>query len=180
MPSLVVTVLGPDRPGLVGAVSDVVRQHGGNWLESRMSHLAGQFAGIILLDVADADVAAMADGLQNLKAHGLKVVTEVDSFARPASNSAPIWQLSVVGNDRPGIVREVTQVLVAHNVNVEELTTECSDAPHSGGPIFRATVRIRLPAELDTGVLQTELENLASDLMIDFSSAAAAGDTAGA
>ncbi len=169
MPSLVVTLVGPDRPGLVGAVSDVVKHHGGNWLESRMSHLAGQFAGIVLVDVAEADSAALVAGLHALKDKGLKVVAELDASPLHAPTGGTLWELSVVGNDRPGIVREVSQVLAAHDVNVEEFSTECTDAPQGGGQIFRATARLRLPDGLSTGELQHELEELAADLMIDFS-----------
>ena len=78
--------------------------------------------------------------------------------------------MHVVGNDRPGIVRELTQVLAAHDVNVEELTTECNDAPHGGGQIFTAKAQLRLPEGLTIELLQDELERLATDLMIDFTS----------
>ena len=44
MESLVVTVIGKDRPGLVELVSAVVEEYGGDWVESRMSRLAGEFA----------------------------------------------------------------------------------------------------------------------------------------
>lgn len=169
MPSLVVTLVGPDRPGLVGIVSDVVREHGGNWRESRMSHLAGQFAGIILVDVPDSEIEALVDGLKGLHGQGLKIVTEVDTATEAAAPFGILWDLSVIGNDRPGIVREVTRVLTAHDVNVEELTSECTEAPHGGGQIFRASVRLRIPAGLSSALLQDELENIATDLMIDFS-----------
>ncbi len=167
MPSLVVTLIGPDRPGLVGTVSDVVRQHDGNWLESRMSHLAGQFAGIVRVDVADTNAKNLVSALEGLSSQGLKVVTELDSSAGAASAVGVLWHLSVVANDRPGIVREVTQVLASHYVNVEELTTECSNAPLAGGNIFRATAKVRLPEGMSVDLLQDELERIATDLMID-------------
>lgn len=167
MPSLVVTLIGPDRPGLVGTVSDVVRQHDGNWLESRMSHLAGQFAGIVMVDVADSRAEHLVTALEGLGNKGLKVVAEIDSSASVASAAGVLWHLSVVANDRPGIVREVTQVLASHDVNVEEFTTECSNAPLAGGNIFRATAKIRLPEGMNVDLLQDELERIATDLMID-------------
>jgi len=169
MPSLVVTLVGPDRPGLVGTVSDVVRRHDGNWLESRMSHLAGQFAGIVLIDVSTDRSAALIAELQQLGDQGLKVVTELDASPAPTSVTGTLWSLSVVANDRPGIVREVTSVLASHDVNVEELTTECAEAPLAGGQIFKANAQVRLPDGLTTDLLQEELERLATDLMIDFS-----------
>lgn len=169
MPSLVVTVVGPDRPGLVGAVSDVVRNHGGNWLESRMSHLAGQFAGIVLIDVSESNATILSEGLQKLSEEGLQVIAAIDSSEVTAEKSGALWKLSVVGNDRAGIVKQVTQVLASHDVNVEELTTECGAAPQSGGQIFKAIAEIRLPEQLSPELLQDELERIAEDLMIDIS-----------
>jgi glycine cleavage system regulatory protein len=45
--SLVLTVIGDDRPGLVERLSAAIGKHGGNWLQSSMSHLSGKFAGIV-------------------------------------------------------------------------------------------------------------------------------------
>jgi glycine cleavage system regulatory protein len=168
MPSLVVTLVGSDRPGLVGSVSDVIQKHNGNWLESRMAHLAGQFAGIVLVDVPEANTEALIGGLNLLSSQGLKVVTELDTAKVADESAGPAWLVNVVGNDRPGIVREVTQVLASHEVNVEELTTECNDAPQGGGQIFTARAQLRLPEGLTIELLQDELERLATDLMIDF------------
>lgn len=164
---MVITLVGPDRPGLVGAVSDVVRNHGGNWLQSQMSHLAGQFAGIVLIDVSESNVEVLSQGLQKLSEEGLQVVTAIDSSSALSVLTGDVWQLTVVGNDRAGIVREVTQVLASHDVNVEELITECTEAPVSGGQIFRAVAKIRLPEPLSPELLQDELERIATDLMID-------------
>lgn len=168
MPSIVITMIGPDRPGLVGCVSDVIRENSGNWLESRLSHLAGQFAGMILVEVPQEHSSALIDALQGLGDQGLKVIAQVDATTPSISVSGSLWTVEVVGNDRPGIVRELTQVLAAHDVNVEELTTHCADAPHGGSRIFRAQARIQVPESISTELLQNEVERLAPELMIDF------------
>ena len=49
---LVLTVIGDDRPGLVEALAETIAAHEGNWLESRMSHLAGKFAGLLRVSVS--------------------------------------------------------------------------------------------------------------------------------
>ena len=168
--SLVITLIGPDRPGLVGKVSDVIRQHGGNWLESRMAHLAGQFAGIILVEVPDVQADTLAKALQSLQQQGLKLVVERDLIlTTPGVNEGAMMTLSVIGNDRPGIVREVSQVLAERNVNVEEFSTQCSDAPMSGGRIFQVNARLRLPADITMSQLQHQLEQVTVDLMVDIS-----------
>jgi len=51
--SLVLTVIGPDRPGLVESLSQAIAQQEGNWLESRMARMAGQFAGILRVNIEE-------------------------------------------------------------------------------------------------------------------------------
>ncbi len=164
--SLVLTVLGQDRPGLVGSLSELVAEHGGNWIESRMAHLAGQFAGILRVEV-DADGAkSLTAAIKGLTDSGLQSVVLPDS-AEGEQSSSPLVHLSLVGQDRAGIVREVSQVLAAQGVNVEELNTECTNAPNSGQPLFRANALLRLPANVTANSLRTALERVAGDLMVD-------------
>ncbi|MCA9085887.1 MAG: ACT domain-containing protein [Planctomycetaceae bacterium] len=168
MPSIIVTLIGPDRPGLVECVSDVVERHGGNWLESRMAHLAGQFAGIVQVDAPANQVEDLTQALKALSGQGLQVIATVDSSSVSDPKESELWSINVVGNDRPGIIRKVCQVLSSHDVNVEELSSECTEAPLGGGQIFRADAVVRLPEGLSVELLQDELERIATDLMIDF------------
>jgi glycine cleavage system regulatory protein len=165
MNDLVLTLLGPDRPGLVEAVADTVAAHGGNWLESRMAHLAGKFAGLLRLEVPAERVAALMQALGGLEGQGLRVLVETGSRAAPAAQRA--MSLELVGLDRPGIVREISQLLAELGVNVEELTTDRSSAPMSGEMLFTARARVHVPADSDLGRLRTGLERLASDLMVE-------------
>src|SRR5512137_3021592 len=128
---LVMTVIGADRPGLVDLVASVVAKHGGNWLESRMSRLGGQFAGILRVQVPDDAEPRLAAALSQLEAHGLTIVVHPDQPA-PVLPSARLAALDIVGQDRPGIVRQISRALAQHSVNVEELHTECASAAMSG------------------------------------------------
>ena len=83
MIDLVLTLIGPDHPGIVDSVSEVVADHGGNWLESRMSHLAGKFAGVLCVEVADERAAALEDALRRLGVDGLTVVVERSAAMEP-------------------------------------------------------------------------------------------------
>ena len=164
--SLVLTVLGPDRPGLVESLARAVAEHGGNWVESRMAHLAGHFAGILRVEV-DADRAsALAAAVAALGSTGLESLVHPD-LAPPAADGPPAVRLELVGADRPGIVREISRVLAAQGVNVEELHTECVAAPTTGQPLFRAAARLRLPSGVGAATLRTALEAVAADLMVD-------------
>src|SRR6185437_9456716 len=107
--SLVMTVIGNDRPGLVDSVASIVAEHGGNWLESRMSRLAGQFAGIVHVEVPAENELALTKALKTLDARGLTVV--VHSGQRKAAAGRQTSVLEIVGQDRPGIVRQISHTL---------------------------------------------------------------------
>ncbi len=167
MESLVVTVIGKDRPGLVESVSAVVEQHGGSWVESRMSRLAGEFAGILRVSVPPERAEGLSAALEGLKAGGLRVAVERGFEETPEEGHVVL--LDLVGSDRPGIVHAISEALAARDVNVDELNTECDGAPWSGDTLFKATARLRAPKTLDLDQLRESLEAIAGDLMVDVS-----------
>jgi glycine cleavage system regulatory protein len=167
MESLVVTVIGKDRPGLVESVSAVVEEHGGNWVESRMSRLAGEFAGILRVSVPADRAEALSEALQGLRSGGLRVV--VERGIEDVVEEGHVIVLELVGSDRPGIVHKISEALAARGVNVEELNTECEGAPWSGDTLFKAMARLRAPTALDLDQLRESLEAIAGDLMVDIS-----------
>lgn len=162
--SLVMTVIGDDRPGLVEMLARSVSEHGGNWLESRMSHLGGKFAGILRVSVPEDGVAGLLETLRDLDVRGLRVVSE--ESAAPQADRRPV-RLELVGADHTGIVRDITGLLSERRVNVEEFTTDCVPAPMSGGVLFKATALLVLPPDMSTDDLRADLEALAHDLMVD-------------
>jgi glycine cleavage system regulatory protein len=166
--SLVLTILGPDRPGLVEQIAKIVAEHNGNWLESRMAHLAGQLAGILRVEV-DADQAdSLASSLASLAQSGLESIIHPDPAATSTgADKRPLLHLDLMGQDRPGIVREISRVLASLGVNVEELTTECRAAAETGHPTFHAEAQLRLPPNITEATLRQTLEAVAHDLMVD-------------
>jgi glycine cleavage system regulatory protein len=166
--SLVLTVIGPDRPGLVDALSTTIAAHGANWLESRMARLAGHFAGLLRVSVPEANTTALGVALQALEREGLRVLVEASELSEPDTRSA-ILALELVGLDRPGIIRDVSRALAERGVNVEELDTCCESAPMSGETLFRAQARLRVPARIRIEELRATLEKIASELMVDLS-----------
>jgi glycine cleavage system regulatory protein len=164
--SLVLTVLGEDRPGLVEALASIIAHHEGNWLESRMAQLAGQFAGILRASVPDARAAALITALQGLAAYGLHVAVARSAADEPAQDCR--WlTLDLVGNDHLGIIRDLAHTLAQCGINIEELQTECTSAPMTGGMLFKTTARLRVPLAVAVTELQITLEHLAHDLMVD-------------
>jgi glycine cleavage system regulatory protein len=165
--SLVMTVIGKDRPGLVDSVASIVAEHGGNWLESRMSRLGGQFAGIVQVEVPAEREGALAKALQALDARGLTVVVNADQAQPAALRRTNI--LEIVGQDRPGIVRQISHTLAESGVNVEELHTECASAAMSGETLFKARAVLNVPESCDVAKLRENLEKIAADLIVEIS-----------
>jgi len=165
---LVMTILGPDRTGLVESVAQVVADHGGNWLESRMCRLGGEFAGILRIELPVEKRQMLLDALQSLQSRGLTVVVRPDEAAAAATQGRQA-RLEIVGHDRPGIVRQITHALARANVNVEEFSSECVSAPMSGETLFKAAARLQLPDGCDLAALKKELEKIAADLLVDVS-----------
>lgn len=164
--SLVLTLIGEDKPGLVEILSSTVADHEGNWLESRMSRMAGRFAGILRVSVPSARADGLTAALSGLASRGLRVVVE-SSAQHEFSAAAELLPLEVVGGDRPGIIRDIAHALALRGINVDELHTECSSAPMSGEALFTAKARLRIPPGLATSELNDALEEIADDLMVE-------------
>jgi len=162
---LVLTVIGEDKPGLVESIAQVIMDNSGNWLESSMSQLAGKFAGILRVSVKNEKADNLVSELNNLS-QKLKVVIErVD--VEQENLLSQLVELTLVGNDRPGIIREISGALNTLSVNFEQLTTECTPAPMSGDILFKAVANLTLPRNLDIDVLREDLEKLADDLIVE-------------
>jgi glycine cleavage system regulatory protein len=163
---LVLTVNGPDRPGLVETLSQAVANHRGSWLESRMARLAGHFAGILRVSVPEEQVDALTRALQSLEPEGLQI-SVVRSELEPPASDAQELRLEIIGSDRPGIVHDISQALADRDINVDELRTEIMSAPMSGELLFLANAELLIPAGLDLDLLRKDLEALAHELMVD-------------
>lgn len=164
--TLVLTFVGEDRPGLIQALAQAVTSHHGNWLESRMSELAGQFAGIVKVEVSPAHTDALRSALLALSGPSFSVVIASSSMKVHASGGREL-RLSILGNDRPGIVREIAQALASRQINVVEMDTDVRSAPMSGDQMFSASARIAVPHGLDLDDLNAQLDAISNALTLD-------------
>ncbi|WP_185267705.1 glycine cleavage system protein R [Halopseudomonas xiamenensis] len=164
---LILTVISADKPGLVESLAQAINRHGGNWLDSRMARMAGQFAGILRVDMPAERVDGLRSELEQLASLGINIQLAVSAQAEQPAQE--ILYLSLVGNDRPGIVHEVSAILARHGVNVEQLETRCEPAPMTAEPLFRASARLGLLPQTDAEALRADLEGLADDLMVELS-----------
>lgn len=162
---LIMTVLGSDRPGLVSSLADTVARYGGNWLESRMARLSGQFAGIVRIECPSSNVDALLNELRIPGIPGLTIQAARETVAEPAKRQTLF--VDVVGNDRPGIVRELSAAIANAGGNVEELITGLESAPMSGHPMFRARGVISILENAEPSALTAAIESLGGDLSVD-------------
>ncbi|UPW19982.1 glycine cleavage system protein R [Agarivorans sp. TSD2052] len=165
MKQLVISVLGKDRPGIVDQLSSLVVKHHGSWLASSLTELAGQFAGILHIEVAEENVAALSEELLNQPQLLINIAEGSDS-----DNTADEQvMITVTANDRVGIVQEVTQVLNSLGISLSEINTHVGSAPNWGGLIFTAQLLVPCASDDQRNLIQDSLESLADDLMVDFS-----------
>ena len=164
--SFIVTLVGEDRPGLVSALAERAAANGANWLDSSMAHLAGKFAGIVRLDVAEADADRLEAALRALSSTGLSLSIERGTAAS-VSFCCDLIRMELLAHDRPGIVRDISSVLARHGASIERMDSACESASFSGEAMFRAELEVRVPASVSAGEVQAALESLANELMVD-------------
>lgn len=164
--SIVLTVIGDDRTGIVASLSELLAEHDANWQESSFSRLAGQFAGVVRACIPDEQVPACLAALDKLESEGLTVISHA-SLEGGDQPHQPGLLLQVVGNDSPGIVRRITGVLQSLDISVEALKTYVESASMAGDLLFHTQATVRLPEGVSEEQMRAELEAIAVDLMVE-------------
>ena len=165
---IIITLFAKDRPGVIRELSDTVLANKGNWLESSLSRLCGQFAGIVHLEIATEDKAALLDSFEKLAQTGINITVQSfqDVDLNAESDSFEALQILVEANDRPGIVEEIATALADEDINIENMDTECESASMAGYNLFRAHMFLALPQDMSEDQLEQILENVSDDLMV--------------
>jgi glycine cleavage system regulatory protein len=164
MKPIIFTLVGQDKPGLISDLAKTIYAMGGNWLSSNFSHMAGHFAGFVQIDLPLDKHQALNDLLSqhpDLKIHILSGVPE-----EPTEPQKTV-QIEIIGNDKIGIVQEITQILNLFNLNIVKFDSHLETAPNWGGSLFKAKAIITIAVDFDLEKLQGALESVANDLMID-------------
>lgn len=164
MRTLIVGFMGEDRPGIVQSLAEIVAEHGGNWLESRMNHLAGHFAGTARIEIDEARFDALRAALESVR---YLTVLIREPIEREGTSPIRTMYLEIVGPDRQGIVREVTHALARHVINVSQLETRVYAAAMSGGRTFEANVEVEVPENADVDAIAAQLDLIARDLGVE-------------
>lgn len=163
MKQLVLTIIGKDKAGLVEQLSRVINEHRGNWMASNLSHLAGYFAGIVQIEVAEPDLADLTQALGQVKDLDIRVQQGEDCQLDKQQQ----LRFVITGNDRPGIVRELSTVLSHKGANIIAFESSKQSAPNWGSPLFHAEATVQLPAGLKRDDVTAALEAIATDIIVD-------------
>ena len=166
MSSLVVTLIGPDRPGVVRAISDKAAEHGANWTDSVMANFAGQFAGIVRLQVPAANSQALQAALRSIDSDDLHILVAQADEGAPSAGLRRI-HLELVGHDRPGIIHSIATRLATHGVSIDTMKTHIASGAMSGEQMFHMDAHLTVPLDLDSDGLRDGLQSLANELMVD-------------
>lgn len=164
--NIAITVIGPDRPGLVNLLSTCVAKHHANWLDSRMSNLGGQFAGILRISLPSKELDALTAELQSLTSSGLHATISEISDAS-GEKSGHLLNIEVLGQDRAGIVRDLTQALVTEGITIEELETSTQSASMSGDLLFYAFAELKVPESISIDSMELIIDRLSDNLNVD-------------
>jgi glycine cleavage system regulatory protein len=164
--SLVFTFICNDKPGIVDQLSKIVANHNGNWQESRMTKLAGKFTGIVQISVDEQKLDALKGTLTALSSATFAILID-DITPETTITDLQIFYVSILGLDRPGIVREVAQALAEQNINVRKMHSVIESAPMTGEPLFKAEVEVEAPNNVDFDTLNEQLEKICTQLDIE-------------
>lgn len=165
---IVLTFMAPDKPGLIDRIAGVVSSNRGNWLESRLAHMAGQFTGIVRIVVGKDHAEPLCAALTALQGEGFKISLE-SVQPEESEHHGVTQQVDVVGIDRPGIVKELSASLARHHINVTRMASDVRSAPMTGEPLFEATLQINCPESLNSDQFEDEIAEVANELDIDIS-----------
>ncbi len=169
--SLVITVLATDRPGLVSALSEVLRSNNANWMDSRMSRLAGKFAGILHVSIAEEHIKKLEGALNAIKGSDLQIQIDRSGISNTSQSNdrqqENLIEFELLGQDRPGIIEDISHKLASLSVNIEEIHTEQRVASMSNEILFYAKLTLQIPESLQPEDVQDALEEMSDQLMVD-------------
>jgi glycine cleavage system transcriptional repressor len=165
---LVVTVVGPDRRGIVEKITAVTLDYRANIEESRMARLGGEFAVIMLLSLPGEREEDLLIGLDRLKEYGLTIITRQTNLSRLERFQGYVpYEISVFGADHEGIVYSVARYLTSERMNIETMDTRVTQAPVSGTPLFSMQAIVQAPPELTISQLRQKLAEVGDELGVD-------------
>lgn len=164
MIELVLTIIGRDRAGVVAELADVVRFHEGNWKRSELAEIAGTFAGVVVVEVEDDHADELLTNLLILREQGLHITAQ--QIEEPVdAPEAQDMRLRFTGEDRPGIVHEISTTVSEFGISISRLGTQ-QEPSGDGGHHFEITAQLSVPLDVDLDAVIEALEHVTDALGI--------------
>lgn len=166
---LVLSALGPDRPGLVAEITEYLTERGANVEDSRMAVLGGEFGVLILVSGAPAEIDAIErDKAALVEKTGLEILLRRTKSPEDHRRAASVpYLVTAEALDHEGIVRAVSRALHGAGVNIVSLETSAYQAPVTGSPLFRLEARVDLPSSVTVGTLRKAMDAVAEAENLD-------------
>ena len=166
----VVTIIGPDRRGLVANITEKIVALNANIEESHMSRLGGEFAVLMLLSLANGNRQTLLEELENLNTIKIQVfIKETDLARLKVFEGFVPYEISVIGADHEGIVHQVAEYLAELHIQVDDMETHVIKAPVTGTPLFSMHAEVQSPPEISLSQLRETLDRLGDHLGVDIS-----------
>jgi glycine cleavage system regulatory protein len=162
MNHIVISCIGTDQTGIVDTLSNVIKEHQGNWQVSSLHHLSGFFAGVIEVAVSIDKTQALVTALNNIESLNCQIEIAHSVSEKVNANLT----LELTANDRAGIVQEISSVIHLQGGNLIKLVSSQVSAAHTGQLMFNAKAHVAIQAE-NVDTLVDALENIDDDLMVD-------------
>jgi len=165
MKSILISVLGDDKPGLLDSLSEVIVSNDGDWVESNMSTVEAKFAGILRVNVPAKNSKKLMKELTSSKL-GLQIACE--ETVPVTQSDYKSYNIELIGQNHVGIINQLSHVLTYDlKANVEGIKTEIIDASMSGEQLFKAQIKLHLPISIDEQLIKDKLELIADEMMVE-------------
>lgn len=164
---LVLAAVGANRPGLLDALSKVIKDCGGNIADSRMTVLGCDFSLVMLVSGTWDVIAKIENQLPRLRDNlGLSITAKRTEARKSGANLIP-YAVEVVSYDHPGIVHEIAGFFSTREINIEDMYTSSYSAAHTGAPMFSLHMTIAVPNNTSIATLRGEFMDFCDRLNLD-------------
>lgn len=166
---LVISALGPDRPGLVAEMTEYLSERGGNVEDSRMAVLGAEFGIQLLVSGTPEEIEAIERDLGSIREKtGFDILSRRTKSPEAHRRAAVIpYLITAEALDHEGIVRAVARALSRVGVNIVSLETHAYEAPVTGSPLFRMEARIDIPPGVTTAKVRKAMDEVAEAENLD-------------
>lgn len=166
---VVISSMGPDRPGLAKDIAEFFTARGINIERSRGCVLGNEFGMIILTSGKTDDIERLIKDLDSLREK-----TKLDIYVRKTKApghrdvlpSIP-YKLIATSIDHPGIIHQICKSLQTRKVNIDDISTNVNNNPVTGANTFQMVCYFSLPPAIKIIDLKNDFNRISDEYNID-------------